>query len=382
MKLHRISFYDNFTCATDQCPDTCCAGWNIPVDRETIQKWQTYPLSLRLWLFPHLCKKEDIPCIRMTHTHCPFQDHDMLCSLERHHGENAMPHICRIYPRKRRNYGFCAEETLELSCPKAAELFLGHLHDFHYVDMDSEISYPVSGTNQDAAFFEDLLFCREELISFLQTAAMDFPAICAVLIRYAKKQQEFWIAHGFSFSDGIQPNSLYTSEDFPHPAPADQTDAFLISGDILSRMISEGLYHKKLRTTSPFLYELCHLYFDEFSGSKKTPDARQHLMFLHNDLQDVLPDVEDLLRSYYIYYLDSCFLDIFETYSFLKTIASGIIHVSLIWLFFSLYHQKYHTLTSAEQARIIAAYEKRARHNDVVLNAMYEALTPLFTNMQ
>ena len=56
--------------------------------------------------------------------------------------------------------------------------------------------------------------------------------------------------------------------------------------------------------------------------------------------------------------------------------------MSLIWLFFSLYHQKYHSLTSAEQARIIAAYEKRARHNDVVLNAMYEALTPLFTNMQ
>ena len=81
-------------------------------------------------------------------------------------------------------------------------------------------------------------------------------------------------------------------------------------------------------------------------------------------------------------YLDSCFLDIFETYSFLKTIASGIIHVSLIWLFFSLYHQKYHSLTNAEQARIIAAYEKRARHNDVVLNAMYEALTPLFTILQ
>lgn len=377
MKLHRISFYDHFACATDKCPDTCCAGWNIPVDKAAMQKWKSYPLSLRLRLFSHLCKKDDIPCIRMVHSRCPFQGSDMLCSLECQYGEAAMPNICRIYPRKRRNYGFCAEETLELSCPEAAKLFLEHRHDFYYSDLDTEISYPMSGTNQDAAFGKDLLFCRGELVSFIRTANCDLPSLCAALMRYAGRQQHYWISHGFSFADGIQPQCLHTSVDFPHPVPADDTDFFLISGDILSQMISDGLYHDKLRTKSPFLYELCHLYFDEFSTCKKAPDAKQHLMLLHKNLQDILPDAEDLLRSYYIYYLYSCFLDIFETYSFLKTIAAGIIHMSVIWLFFSLYYQRYHSLTKDTQAQIIAAYEKRARHNDPVLNTMYEALNPL-----
>lgn len=35
MKYLVCDFYDNFECIGSQCPSTCCAGWDILIDKET-----------------------------------------------------------------------------------------------------------------------------------------------------------------------------------------------------------------------------------------------------------------------------------------------------------------------------------------------------------
>ena len=32
-------FYDQFQCIADRCPDTCCAGWQIMIDQESLLKY-------------------------------------------------------------------------------------------------------------------------------------------------------------------------------------------------------------------------------------------------------------------------------------------------------------------------------------------------------
>lgn len=29
-------YYDDFTCIADACEDTCCAGWQIVIDKESL----------------------------------------------------------------------------------------------------------------------------------------------------------------------------------------------------------------------------------------------------------------------------------------------------------------------------------------------------------
>ena len=38
MKLLKPDFYDDFVCIASRCRDTCCAGWEIEVDEETLKK--------------------------------------------------------------------------------------------------------------------------------------------------------------------------------------------------------------------------------------------------------------------------------------------------------------------------------------------------------
>ena len=43
MKLLKPDFYDGFACIASRCRDTCCAGWEIEVDEETLKKYREVP---------------------------------------------------------------------------------------------------------------------------------------------------------------------------------------------------------------------------------------------------------------------------------------------------------------------------------------------------
>ena len=33
-------YYDKFKCIGSECPETCCQGWQITLDKETFNKYQ------------------------------------------------------------------------------------------------------------------------------------------------------------------------------------------------------------------------------------------------------------------------------------------------------------------------------------------------------
>ena len=44
-------YYQNFKCTADECEDTCCAGWQIAIDRKSLVRYG--PLSR--------ARAEDVP---------------------------------------------------------------------------------------------------------------------------------------------------------------------------------------------------------------------------------------------------------------------------------------------------------------------------------
>ena len=71
------------------------------------------------------------------------------------------------------------------------------------------------------------------------------------------------------------------------------------------------------------------------------------------------------------------FLEVYEDYSFVKKLAGGIIHVHMLELFLALYYEKTNSLTQEELAVLISVYERRGRHNEDVLEGMYEKFYPV-----
>ena len=39
MRYIKPDYYDKFQCVADKCPDTCCAGWQIMIDEESLERY-------------------------------------------------------------------------------------------------------------------------------------------------------------------------------------------------------------------------------------------------------------------------------------------------------------------------------------------------------
>ena len=120
--LRYPGYYKTFCCSGSQCIDTCCAGWQISVDSETLRTYLAMPGKMGARLRDSLDGKTGR--FHMQEGRCPFLNENNLCDLILERGNEALCRTCRRYPRHVEVYGPLRERSLSLSCPEAAKLIL------------------------------------------------------------------------------------------------------------------------------------------------------------------------------------------------------------------------------------------------------------------
>ena len=123
MKLYAPKYYQNFKCIADRCEHSCCVGWEIGVDGETLERYarldggygDAVKRSISYEGEPHfhLCADD----------RCPHLNEQGLCKIILNLGEGYLCDICREHPRFY-NYTDVAEVGLGMSCPEAARIIL------------------------------------------------------------------------------------------------------------------------------------------------------------------------------------------------------------------------------------------------------------------
>ena len=123
MKLYAPKYYKRFKCIADKCPHSCCVGWEIDIDENTLEKYKgaKYPYgavvlqSISMDGDPHfmLCESD----------RCPHLDGRGLCRIISQLGEDYLCDICREHPRFY-NYTGVAEVGIGMSCTEAARIIL------------------------------------------------------------------------------------------------------------------------------------------------------------------------------------------------------------------------------------------------------------------
>lgn len=121
-----------FRCLADRCEDTCCAGLRVPVSEERLRRMREVvagsPDAERLEsnLLPHPNgPPAERAFIQMrSDGSCPFFDTERFCSLQRRHGEQALPDVCATFPRTLWKWGEHVEVGGSLACPEMARLLL------------------------------------------------------------------------------------------------------------------------------------------------------------------------------------------------------------------------------------------------------------------
>ena len=386
--LYEISFFKQFSCRINDCPNTCCKGWRVIFDEETIKRYLAEPGVNGIRLRSSIKKINGEVYFRTSLKSCTFFEKTGTCNLQRTLGTDYMPKVCRLYPRFYQHYGPFAEETLFLSCPEAARLFLEHLDELHFVKSGREITYERWGTNEDEPYLQWLYELREAVIASVWDESRDRAQIFARLAAMMKEIQNLCI-RGMELPPVTEIMQRHNGDAALH-----------ISAQVTDQMVTNGFYHRRLKKISPKLYELCRYYFHVFDHlSAEQADARAEE--LRRKLHADNPHLEHVLRGYMVYYLQMVFLEVYEDYSFLKKLAGGMMHVHMLELFLALYYDRKvagekragaladrwkssvaeqggpQPLTNDELAYLISVYERRGRHNEVVAEGMYERLYPV-----
>lgn len=134
-------YVTQFHCLGPECPDTCCAGWSINIDKETFQGYrrviqpqlkpliQEYLVQIDKDAYANHARLD----LRKTDAHCGLHSAEGLCMVQQHLGEDALSNTCYIYPRSIVQFGDRLEQSLTLSCPEAARLALSQTDAFEFV---------------------------------------------------------------------------------------------------------------------------------------------------------------------------------------------------------------------------------------------------------
>ena len=136
MRYVKPHFYDNFVCTAGDCPDTCCAGWQIMIDEESLERYENEPGEFGKILRNSIDWEEE--CFYQNNRRCAFLNDENLCDLYKALGPDALCDTCRMYPRHTEEYEGLRELSLSLSCPKAAKIILSCKEPVRFLEEETE----------------------------------------------------------------------------------------------------------------------------------------------------------------------------------------------------------------------------------------------------
>lgn len=147
-------YYGSFSCIADKCKHSCCIGWEICIDSDTLAKYEKLPEIISTVNF------DQLPHFSLSKTgRCPHLSDRGLCNIISRYGEDHLCEICRLHPRFFRENGRARIVGLGMSCEEACRLILSS-QDYSL----SQISKDVTETSDDSDPFP-LISKAYELLS-------------------------------------------------------------------------------------------------------------------------------------------------------------------------------------------------------------------------
>lgn len=162
-------YYPSFECIADKCEDTCCAGWQIVIDKKTLKKYTKIKGDFRKRMFRSVdwfqgTFKQD------KDKRCAFLNERNLCDLYLSQGEGGFCKTCREYPRHTEEFEGIREITLSISCPEVARILMNRMEPVTFLNYEREGEEEFE--DFDPFFFSILEDARKEMIAILQNRSL------------------------------------------------------------------------------------------------------------------------------------------------------------------------------------------------------------------
>lgn len=190
MKLITPSFYKDFRCIAGDCPDSCCQGWEVDADEESLEFYKTLTGEIRNKIDSVLDKDEFGNTIfRLADKkRCPFLNRKNLCDMHIAIGGEHTPYTCRTFPRFINDFGGTREMGISFSCPVASEMMWNLKEPFDFVFEMNEL--PPSLNDIDAELYFKLLNARNKAYSIIKNNEMPIKERLVNLLMFGEQLQK------------------------------------------------------------------------------------------------------------------------------------------------------------------------------------------------
>ncbi len=179
-------YFDRFRCIAAECEDTCCAGWAIMIDDDSLEKYKNVKGDFGNRL--HNSIDWEHGCFCQHDGRCAFLNEDNLCDMHMEAGEHMLCNTCRDYPRHMEEYEGLREGSLSLSCIEAAKIILGCREQVKFVTLKDDVE-DEEYEDFDYLLFTKLMDAREKIIAVLQNREIDIMTRIALVLDISRKIQ-------------------------------------------------------------------------------------------------------------------------------------------------------------------------------------------------
>jgi len=188
MKYRYFDKYDSFVCTADKCPDTCCSGWLIEIDQDSLDRYSDAD-GEKKELYREKINFSDKVFRQCPNGDCAFLREDHLCTMQRSYGEEELCLTCDMYPRHIEEFPNVREHSLSLSCPEVSKNFLldnSKLTWYEEEDNENEDDYD----DFNRPLYDKLLIWRDKIIRTLQDRSISFDERAVKAMDYVRSCQE------------------------------------------------------------------------------------------------------------------------------------------------------------------------------------------------
>ena len=127
MKILATDVFQDFKCVGGECIKTCCKGWNIVIDGETVKKYRESDDPLCREMLDNLIPTDNSDDMKVkldADGRCPMLNENGLCRLVLSKGDEYLSEVCQQYPREITKYNDTFFATVCPSCPEVARMIV------------------------------------------------------------------------------------------------------------------------------------------------------------------------------------------------------------------------------------------------------------------
>lgn len=218
MKYIYPDYYDKFKCVASDCPCTCCAGWAIEINENSLERYRqlgivTVDYEEGIFLQDGTSQKR---CLNL--------DNNGLCRLILAHGEDILCDTCRLFPRHIEEFEGVREYSLSISCPQVAKMLLSKEDAVTWRVKEDDTKDAEEYEDYEQEVYRSLAPLRDEILDILQQQRGK--SLAARCLKVLSMVSDFQDAQDGVLTEACDVVSLqdtfdamleweYTSEEFP-----------------------------------------------------------------------------------------------------------------------------------------------------------------------